>query len=126
MCCTALYCTPWQALYPLNLLASGTSFTAPGPEPGLTPRLPSVAVQRVEAAAGGEGGSGSGSGSGGGEAGLLRWHLYLDTVLPAWAVMNITGEVRAWSFAPHVASSPTPVRRRGRCLQWMAGWGFAA
>ena len=40
--------------------------------------------------------------------GMHRWHLELDTVRAAWAVLNITGDIHAWSLGPEVASTQIP------------------
>lgn len=94
----------WEALYPLNYLVTGAARVAPPPAPGTrTPSLKGTKGrtlwQRVLERFGARPGEENAP-----AAGLSRWYFELDTARPAWAVLNITGEVAAWSLGPEVAT----------------------
>lgn len=74
----------WTALYPLNYLVDGIAKRAPPPPSDAVP--PRLSIQeKVEL------------------RDRTRVYLLLDTIQPAWAVLNITGKVTGWSLNDKVA-----------------------
>ncbi len=119
----------WVALYPINYLVTGTARKAPPPPRGYkTPSLtvldaeefysnsgsgglselwnkvkkivaaPTEQQQQGDAHAAAESEQGKNV-----ESEPRRIYLKLDTVRSAWAVMNITGDLSAWSFGTEIA-----------------------
>lgn len=72
-----------QALYPVHQLMQYVSLAAPQPERGMFDRgaLAVTLAQREHRA-----------------AGASRLHLVMRLPRPAWGSLNITGDVRGWSF----------------------------
>ncbi|KAK9839614.1 hypothetical protein WJX81_000975 [Elliptochloris bilobata] len=73
----------WQALHPVARLMQYVSLAAPPPEPGMFARgaLAITLAQREYRA-----------------ANATRLHLVMRLPRPGWGSLNITGDVRGWSF----------------------------
>lgn len=88
----------WAALYPLNYLVTGLAREAPGAEVGAVwPDLRLIDQDITTTTKHNDDASSYVSSS------YRRLHLELDTVKPAWAVLNITGNVVHWSLNDKVA-----------------------
>ena len=91
--------TDWIGIYPLNYLISGISKLAPPPEEGY--RAPSLKASK-------QGILGNlmqrfySSNEHKKAENLERWYLELDTVQSAWAVLNLSADIQAWSIGPEV------------------------
>jgi hypothetical protein len=126
----------WVALYPLNYLVTSTSrvalpLTMNQSNDGDAAHLPTLRMIKPRPETGGDGRNGHSwkwflnlvAGSDESKTDTLedvenkaslppvspgskRIHLELDTIHSAWAVLNITGDVRAWSLGPEVATAP--------------------
>ena len=104
-------CSHQQALYPLNYLVTGISRAAPVADLLSGDQLPSLRETSPRSPVAAPPGSSGGS--------WERVHLRLDTVLPAWGVLNISAPVGAWSLSKVVGSTPTPgVSRFVSCEGW--------
>lgn len=58
--------------------------------------------------------------------GSKRIHLELDTIQSAWAVLNISGDVRAWSLGPEVATASDGSLHAGskyHIVRYASGYG---
>ena len=103
-----------QALYPVHQLMQYVSLAAPAPERGMFGRgaLAVSLAQREHRA-----------------AGASRLHLVMRLPRPAWGSLNITGDVRGWSFTD-VLSQARPRTRMlvslvvGSHPSWVKGTGL--
>jgi hypothetical protein len=77
-----------QALYPVEKLLGWVCMGAPPADEGLfQPRRIGMKLERVETAADGA---------------TQRLHLRMQLPWPGWGVLNVTGPVVGWSFAPEI------------------------
>jgi hypothetical protein len=104
----------WRGFYPLDHIMV-TGLAVPGPPPPPDTRTPTLTLSRTE--------KGRDQHTKEEESmtkmklnikerpvseGCTRLHLKLDTVTAAWAMLNVTGNLHAWSLALDVATTVVP------------------